>query len=212
MVLLSHLRCAPLAIPDGAGGFPWLLPGPLPGKVKRHWLIGITPIKLFGPASGNAVVANRGANSSGYRGQAQRSWPCNPAPKVVERGSSGSRTGPWRGDRKAAYQLPETGQRLKPGQQLGDADLLRTCRSRRRTLYQGGVRLAMVLNEFFSADQREGIERRGHSFAIRKLRWSTRWCRRRSRSRLTGMGVLYGGWRLFLALSSLRIDHLVHWT
>ena len=50
---------------------------------------------------------------------------------------------------RQAYQLPETGQRLKPGQKLGDAYLQANLPVVRRRLYQGGVRLAMVLNEVF---------------------------------------------------------------
>ena len=50
---------------------------------------------------------------------------------------------------KAAYQVPVTGTRLKPGQKLGDAYLNANLPVVRRRLYQGGVRLAMVLSEAF---------------------------------------------------------------
>ena len=50
---------------------------------------------------------------------------------------------------RQAYQVPETGKRLKSGQKLGDAYLNANLPVVRRRLYQGGVRLAMVLNEAF---------------------------------------------------------------
>jgi hypothetical protein len=50
---------------------------------------------------------------------------------------------------RQAYQVPETGQRLKPGQKLADAYQTASLPVVRRRLYQGGVRLAMVLNEVF---------------------------------------------------------------
>jgi hypothetical protein len=51
-----------------------------------------------------------------------------------------------------AYQVPETGKRLKPVQKLRDAYLEANLPVVRRRLYQGGVRLAMVVNAAFSAD------------------------------------------------------------
>ena len=48
-----------------------------------------------------------------------------------------------------AYQVPETGKRLKSGQKLGDAYLIANLPVVRQRLYQGGVRLAMVLNQAF---------------------------------------------------------------
>jgi hypothetical protein len=50
---------------------------------------------------------------------------------------------------RQAYQVPETGKRLKSGQKLGDAYTKANLPVVRRRLYQGGVRLAMVLNEAF---------------------------------------------------------------
>jgi hypothetical protein len=51
---------------------------------------------------------------------------------------------------RAAYQVPETGQRLKPGQKLADAYNEANLPIVRRRLYQGGVRLAWLLNEAFA--------------------------------------------------------------
>ena len=53
---------------------------------------------------------------------------------------------------RQAYQVPETGKRLKPGQKLGDAYLEANLPVVRRRLYQAGVRLAMVLNEAFPSE------------------------------------------------------------
>jgi hypothetical protein len=50
---------------------------------------------------------------------------------------------------RQAYQVPETGQRLKPGQKLGDAYLKANLPVLRQRLYQASVRLALVLNEAF---------------------------------------------------------------
>ena len=50
---------------------------------------------------------------------------------------------------RQAYQVPETGMRLKSGQKLGDAYLEANLPVVRRQLYQGGVRLAIVLNDAF---------------------------------------------------------------
>ena len=50
---------------------------------------------------------------------------------------------------RQAYQVPETGMRLKSGQKLGDAYLQANIPTVRRRLYQGSVRLALVLNEAF---------------------------------------------------------------
>ena len=52
---------------------------------------------------------------------------------------------------RQAYQVPETGKRLKSGQKLGDAYLEANLPVVRQRLYQGGVRLAMVLNEAFDS-------------------------------------------------------------
>ena len=48
---------------------------------------------------------------------------------------------------RQAYQVPETGERLKSGQKLGDVTRKRICRSFVGDLSQAGLRLAMVLNE-----------------------------------------------------------------
>ena len=53
---------------------------------------------------------------------------------------------------RQAYQVPETGNRLKPGQKLADKYLDANLPILRRRLYQASVRLAMVLNQTF-ADQ-----------------------------------------------------------
>ena len=50
---------------------------------------------------------------------------------------------------RAAYNVPATGQRLKPGQKLGDAYVNANMPVVRRRLYEAGVRLATVLNEAF---------------------------------------------------------------
>jgi nuclease S1 len=50
---------------------------------------------------------------------------------------------------RAAYLVPETGKRLKPGQKLGDAYLNTQLPVVRRRIYQAGIRLALVLNEVF---------------------------------------------------------------
>jgi S1/P1 Nuclease len=52
---------------------------------------------------------------------------------------------------RTAYEVPETGLRLKPGQKLGNAYLEANLHVVRRRLYQAGVRLATVLNEAFDA-------------------------------------------------------------
>jgi hypothetical protein len=51
---------------------------------------------------------------------------------------------------RQAYQVPETGLRLKPGQKLADAYNEANLPIVRRQLYQGGVRLAWLLNEAFA--------------------------------------------------------------
>jgi nuclease S1 len=51
---------------------------------------------------------------------------------------------------RQAYQVPETGRRLKPGQKLADAYHAANLPVARRRLYQGGVRLALVLNQVFA--------------------------------------------------------------
>jgi hypothetical protein len=48
-----------------------------------------------------------------------------------------------------AYEVPETGKRLKPGQMLGDAYLEANLPVVRSRLFEAGVRLAWVLNEAF---------------------------------------------------------------
>jgi len=53
---------------------------------------------------------------------------------------------------RQAYQVPETGKRLKPGQKLGHAYLEANLPVVRRRLYEGGIRLAMVLNETLAED------------------------------------------------------------
>jgi S1/P1 Nuclease len=50
---------------------------------------------------------------------------------------------------RQAYQVPETGKRIKSGQKLGDVYLEANLPVVRRRLYQAGVRLALVLNEAF---------------------------------------------------------------
>jgi hypothetical protein len=50
---------------------------------------------------------------------------------------------------RQAYQVPENGVRLKSGQKLGDAYLEANLPVVGRRLYQGGVRLATVLNDVF---------------------------------------------------------------
>jgi nuclease S1 len=51
---------------------------------------------------------------------------------------------------RQAYQVPETGKRLKSGQKLSDAYLDANLPVVRRRLYQASVRLAMVLNQAFA--------------------------------------------------------------
>jgi nuclease S1 len=51
---------------------------------------------------------------------------------------------------RQAYQVPETGLRLKSGQKLGDTYVNANMPVVRRRLYQEGVRLATVLNEAFA--------------------------------------------------------------
>jgi len=50
---------------------------------------------------------------------------------------------------RAAYLVPETGNRLKPGQKLDDAYLNTHLPVVRRRLYEAAIRLARVLNETF---------------------------------------------------------------
>jgi nuclease S1 len=54
---------------------------------------------------------------------------------------------------RQAYQVPGTGTRMKSGQKLGDAYLNANLPVVRRRLYQGGIRLAMVLNEIWTVDR-----------------------------------------------------------
>ena len=51
---------------------------------------------------------------------------------------------------RQAYQVPETGKRLKSGQKLSEAYLDANLPVLRRRLYQASVRLAMVLNQAFA--------------------------------------------------------------
>jgi nuclease S1 len=51
---------------------------------------------------------------------------------------------------RQAYQVPETGKRLKPGQKLADKYLDANLPVLRRRLYHASVRLAMVLNQMFA--------------------------------------------------------------
>jgi hypothetical protein len=51
---------------------------------------------------------------------------------------------------KAAYKDPATGRKITPGTKLGEAYQAANLPAARRRLYQGGVRLAMVLNEVFA--------------------------------------------------------------
>jgi len=53
---------------------------------------------------------------------------------------------------RQAYQVPETGMRPKAGQKLGDAYPNANMPVVRRRPYQGGIRLAMVLNEAFPGE------------------------------------------------------------
>jgi hypothetical protein len=50
---------------------------------------------------------------------------------------------------RLAYQVPETGKRMKSGQKLADAYLKANLPRIRSRLYLGGVRLAWVLNDAF---------------------------------------------------------------
>jgi hypothetical protein len=50
---------------------------------------------------------------------------------------------------RAAYVVPQTGGRIKPGQKLGALYLDEQLPVVRHRLYQAGARLAMVLNECF---------------------------------------------------------------
>jgi hypothetical protein len=51
---------------------------------------------------------------------------------------------------RAAYLVPETGKRLKPGQKLSDAYANANMPVVRQRLYQAGIRLAKLLNEAFT--------------------------------------------------------------
>jgi S1/P1 Nuclease len=53
---------------------------------------------------------------------------------------------------REAYRVPETGERLNPGQKLAGAYLEVNPPVVRRRMYQAGVRLVWMLNEAFSAD------------------------------------------------------------
>jgi nuclease S1 len=54
---------------------------------------------------------------------------------------------------RQAYQVPETGARMKSGQKLGDSYVKANLPVVRQRLYRGSVRLAMILNEAFAAEQ-----------------------------------------------------------
>jgi len=54
---------------------------------------------------------------------------------------------------RAAYRVPETGMRIKPGQKLADSYQKANLPVVRRRLFQAGVRLALVLNEAFPDSQ-----------------------------------------------------------
>jgi len=53
---------------------------------------------------------------------------------------------------RAAYQIPGTDKRLKPGQKLGEDYMKANFPVARQRLYQGGIRLASVLNEALGAE------------------------------------------------------------
>ena len=53
---------------------------------------------------------------------------------------------------REAYKDPATGQKIKAGTKLADPYQKANLPVARRRLYQGGVRLAMVLNEVFADD------------------------------------------------------------
>jgi S1/P1 Nuclease len=55
---------------------------------------------------------------------------------------------------KEAYQVPETGKRLKSGQKLGDAYLKANMPVLRQRLYEGGVRTAILLNRALQQSDR----------------------------------------------------------
>ena len=50
---------------------------------------------------------------------------------------------------RAAYVMPDTGALIKPGRKLGDEYQAANLPVVKKRLYQGGARLAMVLNEAF---------------------------------------------------------------
>ena len=51
---------------------------------------------------------------------------------------------------RVAYKDPATGRKIKPGTKLGEPYQVANLPVARRRVYQGGVRLAMVLNEVFA--------------------------------------------------------------
>jgi hypothetical protein len=53
---------------------------------------------------------------------------------------------------RGAYLAPATGLRIKPGEKLAKAYFDANLPVVRRRLYQGGIRLAMVLNELWPAN------------------------------------------------------------
>jgi hypothetical protein len=59
---------------------------------------------------------------------------------------------------RQAYQVPETGVRLKPSQKLTDAYLETNLPVVRQRLYVAGVRLAWVLNESTAAASTDSID------------------------------------------------------
>jgi hypothetical protein len=54
---------------------------------------------------------------------------------------------------RGAYVMPETGALIKPGRKLGDEYQAANLPVVRRRLFEGGVRLAMVLNEVWPRDR-----------------------------------------------------------
>ncbi len=92
-----------------------------------RFLCGYSPhVRLFGR------ISHAGCNSTGR----------------VPASTRGVR-GCFRRAARRAYNVPETGNRVKPGQKLGDAYVAANLPVARRRLYQASVRLAMPFNEAF---------------------------------------------------------------
>ena len=72
---------------------------------------------------------------------------------------------------RQAFQVLETGKRIKPGQKLVDSYQVANFPVVRRRIYQGGVRLAMVLNEAFSEKQQNPIAEFIHSTSCEESLW-----------------------------------------